>query len=156
MAANRDRGGQTMRTELAASCACAEKASGLLICRGGRRVAYRIFGSEADTAATTEKYRPIRSTTDRIAPAGCAALKEGSYGLFERASTSSSLRIDACWARGRFHACRTCARAPSRLPANYARPDYPQSRNRGFTVASSRTDPESVDRRAKGPTWDRA
>ena len=120
-----------MRAELAAACACAEKTLGLLVCCAGRRVACRIISNAANTAATTEKYRHIRSTADRIAPAGCAALKEGSCGLFERASTSSSQCLDACWARGRFHACRTCARATSRMSANYARPNYPSSGNSG-------------------------
>src|SRR5437667_9452850 len=73
----------------------------------------------------------IRSTTDRIAPTGCTALKEGSCGLFERASTSSPPCLDACWARRRFHTCGTCPCASSRLPANYAWPNYPSSGNSG-------------------------
>src|SRR6266446_3684387 len=120
-----------MRTKLAASCACAEKTFGLLVCCGGGRVAWRIIGSAADTTATPEKYRPIRSAVDRIAPAGCAALKGGSCGLLERASTSSSQCLDAGRARRRFHACGACARAPARLPANHAGPNHPAGRNGG-------------------------
>src|SRR5580704_12103624 len=120
-----------MRAELAAACARAEKTFGIVVCCGGRCVVCRIISSAADTAATTEKYRPVRSTADRIAPTGCTALKEGPCGLFDRASRSSSQCLDACWARGRFHACRTCTRATSRMRANYAGPDYPSSRNSG-------------------------
>src|SRR6266540_4175362 len=99
-----------MRPELAAARPYAEKTFRIIFCSDGGI---------------------IRSTTNRIASAGCAALKEGSCRLFKGASTTSPQCLDACWARRRFHARRTCARPSARLPANHARPDHPASGNRG-------------------------
>ena len=50
-----------------------EKVSGIFRSWRGRRVACRIPRKTADTAATTERGWSIRSSTDRIAPARCAA-----------------------------------------------------------------------------------
>src|SRR3954467_5160266 len=99
-----------MRPELAAAGARAEKTFRIIFC-AARWI--------------------VRSATNRIPSTGRAAPKEGSRKLLERASTSTPQRLDACWARRRFHARRTSARAPSRLPANYAWANHPASGNRG-------------------------
>src|SRR6516164_11316607 len=97
-----------MRSELAAARAHADEIGGIIFCGCGRIV---------------------RSSADRIAPARCPALKEDPSRLFERTSTSSSQRIDAGWAGGRFHACGTRACAATWMPADHAWSNHPASGN---------------------------
>src|SRR5437667_10694300 len=131
-----------MRAKLAAAHAHAEKTRGIFRCCGGRAGPERQPNGHvecriSDVAAVApnafraaKRYRPIRSSPHRIAPARCAALEKNPRELFERTPVSSPERLDAYRPGRRFHTCGTCARPPSWMPADYTWPDCSARGNR--------------------------
>src|SRR4029453_3440139 len=89
----------------------------------------RVSRVAADTATTAERHSPIRSSSDRVAPARRATLEENPRRLFGRTPASSAKRFDACRTGGRFYACGTCAGPPPWVSAHHAWPNYPASGN---------------------------
>ncbi len=71
-----------------------------------------------------------RSLGDRLASARRATFERNSRRLLQRTSTSSRKRVDACRARGRFHAGGACGCPPPWVPPAYLGPDYSARGNR--------------------------
>jgi len=121
MATDRNRRGQTMRTELAAASAFAAEVKGFLFYRGGRRLACISLSDPVGTAATTAA---IRFALSRVASARCHSPENDSQELHRATSRPTEKCIDAGWTRRRFHAGRAGAGQNAWLPADHARSNY--------------------------------